>query len=523
MCNRIRILIILSIALIGCAQVRSISGGEKDTAPPALLSTQPVNNCLLFSENSFTLFFDEYIQLRDVQKELLVSPPLKSTPNVKIHQRSIEVSWSDTLRPSSTYIFQFGNAIADLNESNVLSDVAFVFSTGNALDSLQLHGTVTDAHADKPAVSTKVLLFDSLSSIFKNNAPPAYFARSNDQGNFNFKYLRPGKYVACALSDENNNNRYDIGEAIDWLEQVEPQAPRDSSVLKFYTSVPRDTTFRSFNYTNGDDGVLRFRVDPWLPTPGVQALSADTMVQWIVKDTLYAAAYGRCSGPVSAEIRIGDNVLDTLEIERDPNEQSVRVLRHSIPQKLKATDKLSIHSQRPIASIDDSRLKSFCDSTETICKSEQINAATCEISIAKKPGKSYRIVALPGWITDDCGATNDTLRCAFSIYDSKELGALRVKIPKEIVNQPHTFVLLDRSKNAVFQINRITESEWVINDLIPGDYTAILGIDRNGSGSVEPGSILPLTKTERNNVYPTSIQVRANWELVVEWPSLKDD
>ncbi|MFM7729286.1 MAG: Ig-like domain-containing protein, partial [Flavobacteriales bacterium] len=467
--------------------------------------------------------------LRDVQKELLVSPPMKSPPGVKIRQRTVEVSWNDTLRPASTYIFQFGNAIADLNESNVLSDVSFVFSTGDVLDSLQLAGTVFDAHADKPMASTKVLLFDSLASVFSTSSRPSYFARTNDQGMFNFQYLRSGKYAACALSDENNNNRYDIGEAIDWLEQVEPKAAKDSSIVKFYTSVPRDTAVRSFNYSTDDDGVLRFRVEPWLPSPIVKALSSDSMVQWNVNDTLYAAAYGRCYGSVSTEIRINNNILDTLEIERKAtistaaSEQINQTLRHSTPQKIKATDKVIIQSRRPIASIDNSRLQTICDSTILACSSAQVDASACEILFDKKPGKSYRITAFPGWIVDDCGEAGDTLRCVFSVYDNKDLGALRIMIPAEMLVQPHTFTLLDQSKNPVFHINRITETSWVINDLIPGEYTAIIGADQNANGTIEPALLDPLTKTERNYVYPTNIQVRANWELVVDWPWVKED
>ena len=168
------------LLLSQCAQVRSISGGEKDVVPPVVVSTVPLNGALRFEGNSIVLNFDEYIQLRDVQKELMVSPPLKTPPRVQVKQRSVVVSWSDSLRSNATYIFQFGKAIADVNEANVLADVAVVFSTGNELDSLQCLGRVTDAFTDKPAASVKVLLFDSLAHVSSSNARPAYFARTND-------------------------------------------------------------------------------------------------------------------------------------------------------------------------------------------------------------------------------------------------------------------------------------------------------------------------------------------------------
>jgi hypothetical protein len=108
------ILVFCSFALVvGCAQVRPISGGEKDTTAPQVIASSPPANSILFNSNSFELVFDEYVQLRDLQKELLVSPPLKKLPKVKARQRSIEVSWDDTLHAQTTYIFQFGKSIAE--------------------------------------------------------------------------------------------------------------------------------------------------------------------------------------------------------------------------------------------------------------------------------------------------------------------------------------------------------------------------------------------------------------------------
>ncbi len=521
--SHLRFVYLLSLVIIGCAQVRSISGGEKDTAPPTLLTTQPANNCLRFPGNSFTLFFDEYIQLRDVQKELLVSPPLKSPPSVKVRQRSLEVSWNDSLRPSATYIFQFGNAIADLNESNVLSDISYVFSTGDILDSLQFAGKITDAMTDKPVATAKVLLFDSLTHVFSSNSRPAYFTRRNDKGLFRFKYLRAGSYTVCALSDENNNNHYDVGESIDWLENVSPALPSDTSFTQLYSSVPRDTAVRSFNYIIDNTGVVKFHYNTWLPTPSVRSLSTDSIVQWLVKDTLYAAVSGKCSGRSALEIRVGNKILDTLEVERVPGESATMKLNHAIPQKVTTANKLLIHSQRPISIVDNSRMECYCDSVSLACESLQVTDAACEVILNKKPGKSYRLVALPGWITDDCGATNDTLRHSLTVYDNKDLGSIRVVLPTEYLNKPHTFSLIDGTKKSVFEISRITSREWIINDLVPGEYVAIIGNDSNGNGIFDPCSIWPPVKTERNKVYLGNIQVRPNWEVVLEWPALPED
>jgi hypothetical protein len=506
------------VLLVRCAQVRSISGGEKDTQPPVLLTTVPLNGTLRFSGSDITLFFDEYIQLRDVQKEMLISPPLKTPPRVQVRQRSVVVSWNDTLRENTTYIFQFGKAISDLNESNVLTDASLVFSTGDDLDSLECKGLLKDAYTDKPSSSTKVLLFDSLAHVLSQGASPAYFTRTDDKGFFQFRYLRAGVYVLCALSDENNNNRYDVGEAIDWTESVVVREPADSVQYTLYLSAPRDTAVRSFDYMTEDCGVLKFKQEPWQKRVFVRSLSGDSVVQWMDGDTLCAAPFGWCKGEQVLEVSVEAQVLDTLELAVLQEDSARCSIRQTTPNKVRSTDSVEVACTRPIRAVNDTRLKCTCDSVPLAFHSSVKNAGTAQIVWEKKPGKTYRVTALPGWITDDCGRTHDTLQWTFTVYDSKELGSLRLKLASKWTEQAHTLRLLNRTKQEIWSLSAITSEEIVIDQLPPGDYTAVIGDDINRNGIFDPMQINPRKDTERNHVYPGAIQLRANWELVLDWP-----
>jgi uncharacterized protein (DUF2141 family) len=510
--------VIASLLAVGCAQVRSISGGEKDTTPPKLISASPENECLQFAGNSFTLNFDEYVQLRDIQKELLVSPPLKTTPRVKVRQRSVEVSWDDTLRAASTYIFQFGKSIVDVNESNALSDLNYVFSTGKELDSLVCSGNVIDAYADKPAASTKVLLFDSTQHIFHASARPAYFARTNEKGEFRFNYLRSGIYTLCALSDENGNNHFDIGESIDWKENVTTASASDTLLHTLFLSTPRDTVIRSFNYATDSAGILKFHVSRWLPSTFVRSIGADSIVQWTHADTLYAAAWSNCSKTVDVQVICGGKIMDTLSVQRLADGVSASKLMAMASPKLSAFDSVSVRARRPVVSVNDAFLSCLADSTAIACTSRKINPVTYGLQFEKKAGVDYSILALPGWLTDDCGATNDTLRMRFALYESKELGSLRFKLPKSVLTSAHSFQLLDKSKKVVFTEKSVSNREWVIDNLVPGEYSALICADTNSNGYFDPLQLNPLHVSERNHVYNASIQVRANWEVVIDWP-----
>jgi hypothetical protein len=105
------------------------------------------------------------------------------------------------------------------------------------------------------------------------------------------------------------------------------------------------------------------------------------------------------------------------------------------------------------------------------------------------------------------------------VHEAKELGSLRFKVPSAVKNSPHVFQLLDRTKQVVYEKKRVSETEWEIDQLVPGDYTAVLLEDSNGNGHFDPMIINPMQRTERNHQYQGNIQVRANWEVVIDWPA----
>jgi len=510
---------VVAVFLAGCAQVRSISGGEKDTEAPRVVSAEPAFFTRAFSESSFTLEFDEFVQLSDVQQELLISPPLKKAPKVKVRQKNVDVSWTDSLAAQTTYIFQFGKAIRDVNESNILQDFTYVFSTGSAIDSLHCEGNAVDAFTDKPASSLKILLFDSLSHVFLADKRPAYLTRSDADGHFRFDYLRSGVFTLCALSDENNNNRYDIGESIDWKEQVNSAMPTDSTLHRLEVSTPRDTVFRGFNYSSDSSGVVKSRYDRWLEPITVRSQNADSVVHWIANDSLFIAPWTGCGNPVELYVTCGQHSPDTVESKYLASETPTLKLKQSASSKMRMTDPVHVSSRRPIASVNDAQMQCYIDSVLITGRSQRVDPVQREIQFDRKSGSKYKVRLLPGWVTDDCGNTNDTLEFSFSTYDAKELGSLRFKLPESAVKKNCTFHLYDRSKKLVYYAPEIPAAEWVLDNLVAGEYSAIVCEDTNGNGYFDPLQINPRVDTEFNHYFSGSIQVRANWEVVIDWLS----
>src|SRR5436190_7190242 len=120
---------VLSLFIISCANQVAPQGGAKDVKPPKVLKAIPENFSTGFDSKKIQITFDEYVQLKDLNSQLIVSPPLSRQPVTKIRQKTLTIELSDTLHPNTTYTMNFGNAILDNNEGNPLEDFQYVFST----------------------------------------------------------------------------------------------------------------------------------------------------------------------------------------------------------------------------------------------------------------------------------------------------------------------------------------------------------------------------------------------------------
>ena len=150
---------LLVLGCAGCAQVGSPDGGGRDEVPPMVVESDPPFGQTLFDRTAFTLTFDEFVQLQDARRQILVSPPLPAPPRAMVRGRSVMVDLGDSLLADRTYIVQFGESIRDLRESNVAGGLTYVFSTGMALDSARVMGRVEDAWTGEPGAGARVLLY----------------------------------------------------------------------------------------------------------------------------------------------------------------------------------------------------------------------------------------------------------------------------------------------------------------------------------------------------------------------------
>ena len=214
------VLIFITGLLYSCAQIGSISGGLKDTLAPVMLYSEPVFADTSFNENKIKITFDEYFVLNNINDEFLSSPPLKKFPDIKTKKHSLIVKLSDTLKESVTYVFDFGNALADLNEGNIVHDYKFVFSTGSIVDSFSISGKLKNAFDMLVPEKTRVMVYHDNNDSIPYLSMPDYLSKVDTSGNFSIDFIKGGRYKIFALQDMNGNLMFDPLENIAFLDSL---------------------------------------------------------------------------------------------------------------------------------------------------------------------------------------------------------------------------------------------------------------------------------------------------------------
>lgn len=193
---------IICINMSSCANIIPPSGGARDSLPPKLLSALPKDSAVNISPKLISLNFNEYITLQNVNENLIVSPTIKNNPIVDYKLRTVTIKLKDSLDPNTTYSLQFGEAIRDVNEGNILRNFAYVFSTGKTIDDFSYKGKVFLAEKGKIDTTLIVILHNNLNDSAIVKERPRYYTRINGKGEFSFSNLSAGTFRVYVLPND---------------------------------------------------------------------------------------------------------------------------------------------------------------------------------------------------------------------------------------------------------------------------------------------------------------------------------
>ena len=208
-------LLLSILTLIRCANPVTPTGGQKDIEPPKTVKCTPPNLSTYFRANEIKIEFDEFVQLKDPNNQVTISPPWLPNTDFKIRGKSIVIKLNDSLRANTTYAFNFGDAISDITENNISRNFIYVFSTGSFIDSLSLEGQVVDAFNLTPQKDVLAMLYmDNNDTIPFDSLPykvkPYYLTRTNENGEFRLINLSEASFKIFALKDINSSFTFDL-------------------------------------------------------------------------------------------------------------------------------------------------------------------------------------------------------------------------------------------------------------------------------------------------------------------------
>ncbi len=522
----IPILFILSSALYsGCANVGFIEGGPRDTTAPVVVTAVPANEKTHFTASGFTLFFDEYLQQGNLSNDIQVSPPLKGKVKGSIRGRIVDVEWEDTLYEQTTYLFQFGDGLKDLNEGNVQRNYIYVFSTGDYIDSLTLSGKIENVvSGDKPK-DWIVGLYpwggaQGDSALFTEK--PYYYAMSQANGSFVLRYLKAGKYRLLAFNDDNGNFKYDPDlEEVGFLSfPVDPSGDEDMFLLRAYEPRPQirkmDQRFAHkqgirFVFNESVD-TLRYRIIYPENRFGqtVYSLNRDSVYVWFQEPL----------DSIKMVLDLGEK-QDTIKLKPRQNLKYPPRLSALIGSTWHPGSDFRLRSNMPIASIDHNKIIVTAEDTlvTRIDSAEIIRYVLADFHFPRPKEGQYVLQILPNAVKYiDQSSNQDTLDVSFEILAKDEYGklSLRVEPPG---NDSLVFRLFAEGKEILTQI--ITDTtEIVIPHAVPGKYTMEAILDKNGNGRWDPGNVFKNRQPEYIIVNPQDVQIKANWEIDYTWSSI---
>ena len=268
-------IILFSLALLSsCANLGGgPQGGPRDTIPPIVEKESPINGTLNFDAKRIEIHFDEYIQLNDIQKNVLISPPQQKAPEIKAIGKTLSVVFAEELTDSTTYTIDFGSAICDYNEKTPLLEYVYSFSTGDVIDSLAISGRVYDAGNLDPIAGVLVGIHTNSADSALSTIPFVRITRTDDNGYFTIHNMRSGKYRLFALNDISRDYLYQPGEAIAFADSiVEPYIEmREQQDTIWRDTIGIDPETKDTLFTRQVDSIVNVMKTYYLP---------DSLVLW---------------------------------------------------------------------------------------------------------------------------------------------------------------------------------------------------------------------------------------------------
>lgn len=520
------LLFILSIVFLAeCAKRGRPEGGPKDENAPIMVIAKPPHFTTNFREKEIKIYFDEYIKLKDIQTQLVVSPPLKYQPDITPQgtpSKYISIKILDTLKSNTTYTFNFGESVIDNTEGNILHNFKYIFSTGDIIDSLKVNGTVKDAFEREADKNITVMLYEFTkeftdSIIYKEK--PLYVANTLDTTAWEITNIKEGKYLLVGLKDIAKNYLFNPkNDKIGFVKEV-ISVPKDTSYILslFEESLPfklqRAAEVKKNKMLIGYEGEAdSIKIEPLFGPDDFESITLFEKA----KDTANVWFKGSVADSLLFRVKTG-NVIDTAKVKFRSKE--VDSLQISINAKgvLNLGDRIKIAGNIPLQSIDTSKVYFVDKDTLEVPYTYQLKREKTEVFVEmdfdKKYNDRYNLTLYPDAVMDFLGNANkDTLNFNFTTKKPTDYGNLYLTL-QNVKSYPIIVQLITEKGELIEEIYATEQQEYNFTNLPPTKYLVRVIYDDNKNKKWDAGNFLQKIQPEKVIYYPTVLDIRANWDM----------
>lgn len=510
---------LIALLLAGCAQVVAPTGGPKDEQPPRVVRVFPKDQTTHFNAPEITIQFDEFIQLNNPTEQVVISPVLEKKPEFLLEGKKLVVNLSgQKLRPNTTYTINFGNAVGDLHENNLSSNLTYVFSTGTFIDSLFVQGACLNAFSHVPEKNLTVGLYPASgftdSTVY--NERPAYFARCNTQGQFRIQHIPADSFFIVAFADENKNLLYNHPEQIGFQSSVFYSSMKDSIPAALYMYAPDlfdegkllDTSYR-------EKGKYVFS---WYQVSPSKLLSRD-------KEDLIWRTRGRNNTDTLIIWRKQDDSVQYFHLTVNDSDRVVPLRTRSglkspsfhvsIDRPIELGDSIRFTAATPFSTIDTSRVKWMEDTCMLPIPNivRHPDRKTFSFYYPLKEARRYTLEIMDSAFTDVYGQFSTSSKYQWNTRTLADYGLLKLSVMNP-TGAPVIMMFLNEQETQVIKEYEIRGNTRILMEYLnPGTYKLKFILDENKNHQWDNGRFMSRIQPERIYYFPEPLILRANWDV----------
>lgn len=555
--------LIFPLFILSCARQTSPTGGPKDTIPPTLIRSFPVKEQTNFKDNTIELIFDEAVAVNNPKEQIIITPDINKEYDIIAHKNKVSLTLKGKLKDSTTYSFNFRDAIQDITEKNPAPNLKLALSTGAYIDSLAIEGTVTDPLKNKEYKDVTVALYENDTfNILKHK--PAYLTKSDDKGRYRIENLKPGIYHVYAIDDKNRNLIADskteyygfLADSISLTKNIRsiniPLIKLDARSLKLTNTRPYNTYFniktsknlKQFQISSAGEIVIssfgedqsNIKVYNTFDTKDSVAIKFHALdsVNNSLDTTLYAKFSDRDVKPEAFTIKSeGFKVLDnraTIKGKIQFNKPLLDIHFDSILYRIDSAKTItfsrenilwdSLHNRLTLEKTFDKSLLSKPEPDSKTNKPTQ-KPSPQNKSAPQKVISHQLLFGKGAFISIELDSSKHSEEQLKPIT-LEETGIIFIDIQTTEAN--FTVELLDKNFNVISSQKNIRKPQF--EDLSPSEYQIRLIIDKDNDGKWSPGNYLLKQEPEPIRFYTNEkanpvINLKANWEvgpLLIKYP-----